>query len=114
MTVKKYKLNRKLVFNTRALIALEDVSKQPLTNVLLEMNNGSFKAIVQMFAAGAGLDMDEALDVVDAEIEKGMTILDLTHALEKGLEGSVFMKNPEVKKALKEIEQKTKTKASEK
>ena len=101
---KKYKFPHKLVFNTRALVALEDIANEPLNRIIIKMNQGSFKSTIQLVAAGASLSFDETLELVDQEIEKGMSVVELNEAIDEALQGSVFMKNPEVQKALKEIE----------
>lgn len=103
-----YKFPKKMTFNTRSLIALEDISREPLGQIMIKMAQGSFKSMIQLLAAGTGMDFDETMEFVDAEIEKGMTIENLNAAMEKDLQGSVFMKNPEVQKALKEAEKELK------
>ena len=108
MTQSKYKFPIKLSYNTRALVALEDIANKPLDRIMLELNQGSFKSTIQLLAAGSGMDFDEAMDFVDSQIEKGMTIESLNDAMSKALDGSVFMKNPEVQKALKEAEKESK------
>ncbi|WZU00613.1 hypothetical protein MGH68_13840 [Erysipelothrix sp. D19-032] len=45
-----YKFPKKMTFNTRSLIALEDISREPLGQIMIKMAQGSFKSMIQLLA----------------------------------------------------------------
>lgn len=98
----EYKFPLKPVFSSRALIALEEMAKAPLHQVIIDMTTGSFKSTVLLLAASTKMDYEEALQWIDDEIVKGLNIKILNESLEEAFESSVFFKNPAIAELVQE------------
>lgn len=99
---KPYKFDIKLSFTTRTLINLEENTGKGIGEVFNELNEFKFTTMMELVAAGANLTLDEAVDAIDKEFEKGLTFDILAEELQKAVEKSSFLKNPAVQQALSE------------
>ncbi len=93
-----YKFPIKMSFNTRTLINLEEITGKGIGEAFAGVEEGSFTTMMELFAAGANLTLDEAVDAIDVEFEKGLTFDIFAEELTKAVERSSFLKNPTVAK----------------